>query len=180
MPLTGGQFLLLAVLQLEQPVGVVEGVARVGDRLAIELGAEADARQRVQRVEEGDGAALEVDGLGDFDEVDDEEAEDERGDNPPASTRDSRAISNRTDYRRYSTAGVRVSVSPRLHKGCTTHEGPRRRRAIRQRAIAPGRPAPGVATAATAQRPRPWRGRRRGWNGCRNGRVAAWGETVSN
>ena len=53
-----------ALLQLEQPRRVVEGVGGVGDRLAVELGAEADARQCVQRVEEGEGAALDVGGLG--------------------------------------------------------------------------------------------------------------------
>mmetsp|Transcript_1508 Transcript_1508/g.4271 ORF Transcript_1508/g.4271 Transcript_1508/m.4271 type:complete len:434 (+) Transcript_1508:140-1441(+) len=66
-----------AVLELKQRVGVVARVARVRDRLAAQLGAEADARQRVQRVEEGDGPALKVHGLGDLRRVEEEEAEQE-------------------------------------------------------------------------------------------------------
>jgi len=41
-----------------QPGGVVVGVARVGDGFARELRPEANAGQRVQRVEELDRAAL--------------------------------------------------------------------------------------------------------------------------
>ena len=49
-----------ALLQREQPGRVVERVGGVGDRLPLELGSESDARQRVQRVEEVERAALDT------------------------------------------------------------------------------------------------------------------------
>mmetsp|Transcript_53101 Transcript_53101/g.139593 ORF Transcript_53101/g.139593 Transcript_53101/m.139593 type:complete len:240 (-) Transcript_53101:27-746(-) len=62
------------LLELFEALRVVVGVARVGDRLAAKLRAEADAWQRVQRVEEGDRAALEAHRLCNLDGEEEKEA----------------------------------------------------------------------------------------------------------
>mmetsp|Transcript_21359 Transcript_21359/g.53272 ORF Transcript_21359/g.53272 Transcript_21359/m.53272 type:complete len:200 (+) Transcript_21359:1501-2100(+) len=66
-----------SLLEHLQTFRLVKCVARVSNRLAIELRTETNARQRVERIEKGDCATLEVHRLRNFDEVHYEEPKQE-------------------------------------------------------------------------------------------------------